>query len=189
MGIFLLCSNPLKFIWSRVRKVISIEQLIFWGHFWNDPDCRFKHLSLYYGYQVCLIWFQVSLSHTHTVTHLFNGPLSGTAWVSRYQKGKTSLDFTEARDSEQQWHQLGCVQVCTSLQTDNHASTPPLSFLQAGCPFCRPANSIKALKLVTLDSNMQRAVVALWRVWWLSRILLDTMCDIFFNVLLYCVSC
>jgi len=81
--------------------------------------------------------------------------------VSRYQKGKTSLDFTEARDSEQQWHQLGCVQVCTSLQTDNHASTPPLSFLQAGCPFCCPANSIKALKLVTLDSNMQRAVVAL----------------------------
>jgi len=27
--------------------------------------------------------------------------------VSRYQKGKTSLDFTEARDSEWQWHQLG----------------------------------------------------------------------------------
>ena len=26
------------------------------------------------------------------------------------------------------------MQVCTSLQTDNHASTPPLSFLQAGCP-------------------------------------------------------
>jgi len=35
---------------------------------------------------------------------------------------------------------------CTSLQTDNHASTPPLSFLQAGCPSCRPTNSVKALK-------------------------------------------
>jgi len=34
-------------------------------------------------------------------------------------KGKTSLDFTEARHSEWQWHQLGRVQVCTSLQTDN----------------------------------------------------------------------
>jgi len=32
------------------------------------------------------------------------------------QKGKTNLDFTEARDSEWQWHQLGHVQVCTSLQ-------------------------------------------------------------------------
>jgi len=41
------------------------------------------------------------------------------------------------------------MQVCTSLQTDNHASIPPLSFLQAGCPSwrsCCPTNSIKALK-------------------------------------------
>jgi len=33
-----------------------------------------------------------------------------------------------------------------SPQTDNHASIPPLGFLQAGCPFCRPANNVKALK-------------------------------------------
>ena len=66
--------------------------------------------------------------------------------MSRYQKGKTYLDFTEARDSEWQWHQLGHMQVCTSLQTDNHASTPPLSFLQAGCPSCCPTNSVKVLK-------------------------------------------
>jgi len=39
--------------------------------------------------------------------HPFNGPLSGTTRVSRYQKGKTNLDFTEARESEWQWHQLG----------------------------------------------------------------------------------
>jgi len=64
--------------------------------------------------------------------------------VSRYQKGKTNLDFTEARDSEWQWHQLGHMQVCISLQTDNHASTPPLSFLQARCPSCHPTNSVKA---------------------------------------------
>jgi len=38
------------------------------------------------------------------------------------------------------------MQVCTLLQSDNHASTPPLSFLQAGCPSCRPTNSVKALK-------------------------------------------
>jgi len=37
--------------------------------------------------------------------------------VSQYQKGKTNLDFTEARDSEWQWHQLGRMQVCTSLPT------------------------------------------------------------------------
>jgi len=45
--------------------------------------------------------------------------------VSRYQKGKTNLDFTEARDSEWHWHQLGHMQVCISLQTDNHAVRGP----------------------------------------------------------------
>jgi len=68
--------------------------------------------------------------------------------VSWHQKGKINLDFIEARDSEWQWHQLGHMQVCTSLQTDNHTSNPPLSFLQAGCPSCRPTNSVKALKAI-----------------------------------------
>jgi len=58
--------------------------------------------------------------------------------VSRYQKGKTNLDLNEARDSEWQWHQLGHMQVCTSLQTDNHASTPPLSFFTGRMPFLLP---------------------------------------------------
>jgi len=64
--------------------------------------------------------------------------------VSRYQKGKTNLDFTEARRSEWQWHQLGYMQVFTSLQADNHASTAPLKFLQAGRPSCCPTNSVNA---------------------------------------------
>ena len=64
----------------------------------------------------------------HTHTHTFNSPFSGTTQVSRYQKGNTNLDFCEARDSEWQWHQLGPIQVCTSLEADNHASTPLLSF-------------------------------------------------------------
>ena len=34
----------------------------------------------------------------HKHTHPFNGPFSRTTQVSRYQKGKTNLDFTEARD-------------------------------------------------------------------------------------------
>ena len=72
-------------------------------------------------------------------THPFNCPLSGTTQVSRYQKGKTSLDFTEARDSEWQWHQLGHMQDCTTLQTDNHASTPHLryciTFILCSCAF------------------------------------------------------
>ena len=56
----------------------------------------------------CLLCsYNITQAHTHTHTHMFNNPFSGSAWVSRYQKGQTSLDFTEARDSEWQWHQLG----------------------------------------------------------------------------------
>jgi len=98
-----------------------------------------------------------AINHTQTHIHLFNGHFSGTTRVSRYQKGKTNLDFTEARVSELQRHQLGDMQVCTSLQTDNHASIQPLSFLQAGCPSCHPTNSVKALKAEALKAiNIQQ---------------------------------
>ena len=80
----------------------------------------------------------ISPSHTHTHSHPFNGSLSRTTRVSWYQKDKTNLDFTEARHSEWHWHQLGHMQVCTSLQTDNHASTPPLSFFTDQMPFLPP---------------------------------------------------
>jgi len=43
--------------------------------------------------------------------------------VSRYQKGKTNLEFIEARAIEWQRHQLGDMQVCTLLQTVNHVVT------------------------------------------------------------------
>jgi len=58
--------------------------------------------------------------------------------VSRYQKGKTNLDFTEARDSKWQWHQLGQMQVSPSLQTDNHDSNPQISFFTGQMPFLPP---------------------------------------------------
>ena len=65
---------------------------------------------------------QLGATHTHTHTNPFNGHSSGSTKVS--QKGKTNLDYTEATDSEWQWHQVGHMQVCTSLQTDNHAPAP-----------------------------------------------------------------
>ena len=95
--------------------------------------------------------YQLSTSHTHP----FNGPLSGTTWVSQYQKSKTNLDFAEATDSEWQWHQLGHMQVCTSLQTDNHTSTQPLSFFTGRMPFL-PRNqqrqSIEAFYITSMKN-------------------------------------
>jgi len=83
------------------------------------------------------------ITYFRIYTHPLNSLLSGTTQVSRYQKGKTNLNFTEARDSEWQWHPLGRMQVCTSLQTDNRASTPPLSFYR---PDALPATQPTASK-------------------------------------------
>jgi len=83
---------------------------------------------LFYSYVVFLRFLTLFFYFSNTHTHLFNGTFSRTTQVSRYQKGKTNLDFTGARDSEWQWHQLGRMQVCTSLHTDNHTNTPSLGF-------------------------------------------------------------
>jgi len=88
------------------------------------------------GSQVWFVFLYCVSQHTHT--HTFNDPLSRSTRVTRYQKGKTNLDFTEARDSERQWHQLGHMQVCNSLQTDNHAGTPPLKFFTGRMLFLPP---------------------------------------------------
>jgi len=91
--------------------------------------------------------------YTHTLTHnthTFNGPFSGTTQVGRYEKVKPIwilLKQETVSGSGISW----AMQVCTSLQTDNHASIPPLSFLQAGCHSCRPANSVKALKAQSIN--------------------------------------
>jgi len=69
------------------------------------------------------------------------------------------------------------MQVCTSLQTDNHTSTPPLSFLQAGCPSCCPTNSVKALKAkcvvnlvwpITIDRQFITLII-LHVQWWVGH--------------------
>jgi len=58
-------------------------------------------------YARCGVIFSI---HTHT--RLINGPFSRTTQVS----------------NEWQQHQLGHMQVCMSIQTDNHTSTLAFSF-------------------------------------------------------------
>jgi len=77
--------------------------------------------------------------------------------VSRYQKCKTNLDFTETRDGEWQWHQLDHMQVCTSLQTDNNASTSPLSFFTGWMPFLPPNQQ----RQITGGTNMNKYKITL----------------------------
>ena len=72
--------------------------------------------------------------------HTFNGPLSGTTQVSRYQKGKTNLDFTEARDKTVSGSGISWA-ICKSAPRSRQTTTPPPHhsvFLQAGMPFLPP---------------------------------------------------
>jgi len=71
----------------------------------------------------------------------FNGPFSRTTRVGPYQKGKTNLDFTEARDSEWQWHQLG---ICKSAPRSRHITTPA------------PHHSVFTGRMPFLPPNQQR---------------------------------
>jgi len=57
----------------------------------------------------------------------------------KLNKHSINLDFTEARDSEWQWHQPSHMQVCTSLQADNHAAPAPHRSVFTGwMPFLPP---------------------------------------------------
>jgi len=78
--------------------------------------------------------------------------------VSQYQKGKTNKDFTEARDSEWQWHQLGHMQVSISLRTDNHASTPPLKFFTGRMPFLPPNQQRQSTKKIVCHITVTKAL-------------------------------
>ena len=141
--IFLKCKNVFGFSELIISwLIVSQRQCIY------VTDCCYgtaKNCTVE-DFVMLSLWHTIQLTYTHIHTHPFNGPFSGTTRVSRYQKGNTNLYYCEARDSEWQWHQLGHMQFSTSLQTDNHASTPLLSFLQAGYPSCHPTNSVKALK-------------------------------------------
>ena len=90
-----------------------------------------------------VVWHAHTHIHTHTTALCPRLP----GWAGT-RKVKPIWILLE-QETEWQWHQLGHMQICTSLQTDNHASTSPLSFFQAECPSCRPTNSVKALKADT----------------------------------------
>jgi len=55
-----------------------------------------------------------------------------------------------------QWHQLDHTQIiCTSLQTDNHAITSPLSFFTGRMPFLPPNQ--QRVKTLKAQKNQQKA--------------------------------
>ena len=65
------------------------------------------------------------------VGHFLIPRIPRTTWVNRHQRGKLFSILLEQEMMGWQWHQLDHMQIiCTSLQTDNHASTSPLRFFR-----------------------------------------------------------
>ena len=101
----------------------------------TDDDCKDVAVSTFY-------------MHTHT--HPSNGHLSGTTRVSRYQKAKPIwilLKQETVSGSGISWA------ICKFARRSRQITIPvphQSSFLQAGCPSCRPTNSVKALKAIFL---------------------------------------
>ena len=112
--------NPFNSFWYK-RKLVALKTLVF------------------------LCYRQIAYPACYCYTHPFNGPFPGLPRWACTRKVKPIwilLKQETVSGSGISW----AICNCTSLQTENHTSTPPLSFLQAGCPSCRPTNSVKALK-------------------------------------------
>ena len=104
-------TRQVKPIWILLEQEIVSGSGISWALCKSAPHSRqttmpAPHYSAFTGRMPFLPPNQQCQStestHTRLHTHTFNGPLSRNTRVSRYQKGKTNLDFTEARDSEWQ---------------------------------------------------------------------------------------
>jgi len=86
-----------------------------------------------------------------THTHLFNGPLSGLPRWAGTRKVKPIwilLKQETVSGSDISWA------ICKSTHRSRQITmpAPPLSYLQAGCPSCRPTNSVIALEAWALNA-------------------------------------
>jgi len=114
---------------------------------------------LTYYYYYCYYYY-----YHFTALWILSG-LPGWAGTRKVKPGRWNQSgFTGARDSEWQLHQLGDMQICTSPQTDSHASIPPLSFLQAWYPSCHPTNSIKTLLTYTVHIAVKQLLKSFYPV-------------------------
>ena len=125
MAIANICTNK-----AIVYRPVRCRRLV--NRFVYTPQCQIRAAL------IALLSVYAFLSKLVTHTHPFNGPLSETTRVSRYQKGKTNLDFTGARDSVWQWYQLGmCKSAARSRQNlpRQHLTT---QFFTGRMPFLPP---------------------------------------------------
>jgi len=105
-------------------------------------------------------------THTHTrLTALCPG-LPRWASTEKVKPIWILLEQETVSGSGISWAIICHMQIYTSLQTNNHTSTPPLSFLQAGCPSCRPTNSVKGPDTRTVSKKSRMGSHMRSIDWW-----------------------
>jgi len=98
------------------------------------------------------------VTHTHTrLTALCPGL---PRWASTR---KVKPIWILLKQEKWQWNPLGHIQLCTSLQTDNHARTPPLSFFTGRMPFLPPNQQHQSTE--SFYVNVCKRLSCLCRVW------------------------
>ena len=111
---------------------LLLKQILTLLWFWTITVTVTEWLSVYFNAHLHTqfshgwhIWKHGNLNKNKK--HWFDGLFSKTTWVSQYQKGKSTLDFNEARDDGSLgwlWHQPDHMQtMCILLWIDNHAGT------------------------------------------------------------------
>ena len=105
------------------------------------PRVRLSRLNHYWPSS---FWHTIT---TTTLIHPFNDLFSRTIWASQHQKGKPFWILLQQQMMGWQWHQLDHMQItCSSLQTDNHASTSLLSFYRPDALLAAQPTASKHLK-------------------------------------------
>jgi len=139
----LLQLNNLKiFIQIQFKHIYATWQktMVIW-HCQEQMSCHISHTGKFFKRESL---GKLGLGIIEAHTHMFNGPLSGTTRVSRYQKGETNLDFTEARDSGISWV------ICKSAPRSRQITTPAphrsVFYRLDALPAAQPTVSQQALK-------------------------------------------
>jgi len=99
---------------------------------------RVKCFPLHSGCDMTITSSESTVEPQTNRTHPFNGPFFGTTQMSQYQKGKTNLDFTEARDIEWQWVMSWAMCKSAPRSTQITMPAPHHSVFTGRMPFLSP---------------------------------------------------
>ena len=132
-----------------------------WIHFLTSQTIHLQLVKVVANKQP--VWFRLSCvislristwpmvpEATHTC---FNSHFTGTTRVSQYQKGKTNVDFTEARVVVASAGPF----ISKSAPCSRQITTPPSHHSTGQIPSCRPTNSVKSLKAMVPEGRTSSA--------------------------------